>query len=379
MCCSDPPPPPDLTPLAEGQVEIAKIQAATAGDQMEWAKEQDAMNRETLQTVLDITLPIAQQQSDIAGVNAENAAKDRARYEEIFQPLEDSLIQEFQEYDSPERQAAEAGKAIADVTSTFDASRRNALQRLESYGVDPSQTRNAALDVGVRTSQAAAQAAAATASRQRVQDVGRSLRAEAINIGRGMPSQVAQGYQTALGAGQGAVNAGSSAVQNSTGVTASGVNAYGGANAAYGGAQSGYGAAANTYSQGYGNQMQGWQAGQDQTMGWVNAASGVAGMMVADGGSIPQAIPYMQDGKVATGTGDGSGIDDAVPAQLSDGEYVIPADVVRIKGEEFFDKLLEKYHTPAAEQEQQPGPAVVQAPPQAAPQAAPQAPPQGAI
>jgi hypothetical protein len=36
---------------------------------------------------------------------------------------------------------------------------------------------------------------------------------------------------------------------------------------------------------------------------------------------------------------------------LSKGEYVIPADVVKKKGIEFFDKLLERYHTPAAVQE----------------------------
>jgi hypothetical protein len=50
------------------------------------------------------------------------------------------------------------------------------------------------------------------------------------------------------------------------------------------------------------------------------------------------------------GRGDGSGIDDTVPAMVSEGEYVIPADVVAAKGTEFFDKLLERYHTPAAEQ-----------------------------
>jgi hypothetical protein len=72
--------------------------------------------------------------------------------------------------------------------------------------------------------------------------------------------------------------------------------------------------------------------------------------MMADGGQPPQAIPVEGPGPVATGIGDGSGVDDAVPAQLSDGEFVIPADVVRMKGEEFFNKLLEKYHVPAEQQ-----------------------------
>jgi hypothetical protein len=62
----------------------------------------------------------------------------------------------------------------------------------------------------------------------------------------------------------------------------------------------------------------------------------------------------MRDGMIPDmGMGDGSGIDDTVPAMVSEGEYVIPADVVKVKGTEFFDRLVEKYHTPAAEQEQQ--------------------------
>lgn len=357
--CSSPPPPPDLTATAEASEEIARIQAATAAEQLEWGKEQDRMNREVLQQVLDVQLPAME-------ASAQAAIKDRERYETLFQPLEENLIKEFQNYDTPERRVQEQGKAIADVTSTFDASRRNALQRLESYGVDPSQTRNAALDVGVRTQQAAAQAAAATAAGQRVGDVGRSLRAEAINIGKGLPSQVAGAYGTSLAAGQGSV-------AGSASTTAAGIGARTSGQGFTGQALQGYQQGADIRGQQFGMEMQNWQAGQDQTMGMINAGAGVAGMMIADGGPIRtyqdggQAIPFKDDGSVATGVGDGSGIDDAVPAQLSDGEYVIPADVVRIKGEEFFDKLLEKYHTPAAQQEQQgPGPgAGRQAPPQA--------------
>ena len=48
--------------------------------------------------------------------------------------------------------------------------------------------------------------------------------------------------------------------------------------------------------------------------------------------------------------GEGSGISDSIDAKLSDGEYVVPADVVKKKGTEFFDKLLEKHHVPAAMQ-----------------------------
>jgi hypothetical protein len=329
-----------MSAMAGASEEVARIQQEVAMEQVQWAKDQDSMNRETLNRVLDIQLPVMEE-------NARTAKMDRERYETLFQPLEENLINEFQDFASPERILREQGKAIADVSTTFDASRRNALQRLESYGVDPSQTRNAALDVGVRTQQAAAQAAAASSSRANTEAVGRSLRAEAINIGRGMPSQIAGAYGTAL-------QAGNSAVGGSTSTTNAGTAANAGAAQYFGGAMQGFGQSADITNMGFQNQMKQWQAGSDQTMGQLNMLSGMAGAaMVADGGPIsPQAIPVQGAGPVATGIGDGSGVDDAVPAQLSDGEFVIPADVVRMKGEEFFNKLLEKYHVPAEVQRQ---------------------------
>ena len=58
---------------------------------------------------------------------------------------------------------------------------------------------------------------------------------------------------------------------------------------------------------------------------------------------------------ISQGASDGTGIDDQVPAKVSVGEFVVPADVVHAKGKEFFDKLIQRYHTPAQQQRQQMG------------------------
>jgi hypothetical protein len=340
MCCSSPPPPPDLGPSAEASKEIAEMQQQTAREQLEWSREQDTMNRELLQQVLDVQLPAMQEQF-------ETASADRQRYEEMFRPFEDQWAEEAKNYDTPERRAQERARALADVNTQFDAQRRNALSRLESYGVDPSQTRNAALDVGVRTAQAAAMAGAATQADRRVEDTGRALQSDVINLGRGALSNAAGFY------GQ-AVNAGSAAQGNALNTTASGANAVQSSLGFSGQALQGYNQNANILSQGFGNQMQSWNAQQQQTAGMLQGIGGIAGMFMADGGEVENpvggpAAPYTADGPV-DGPGDGSGVDDRVPAMLSQDEYVIPADVVRAKGEEFFDKLLEKYHTPASQQ-----------------------------
>ena len=69
----------------------------------------------------------------------------------------------------------------------------------------------------------------------------------------------------------------------------------------------------------------------------------------ADGGNMSAG------GAIAHGPSDGTGIDDQVHAKVSVGEYVVPADVVHAKGKEFFDKLVQRYHTPANQQRQHMG------------------------
>lgn len=341
---------PNMRPYADAMMASGESAERISKEQLQWARDQDVKNRAILDRVLGIQLPAMEEQ-------AANAREDRSRYENVFRPLEDNLIADFQSFDSPARREMERGRAAADMTTSFDAARRNALQRLESYGVDPSQTRNAALDLGVRSQQAAATAGAMTNATRNVEDKARALRADAVNLGRGSLSNVASSYGQAVAAGQAGVGG-----ANQTAAT-------GGSNmgnpAQWGGmAQSGYGGAANITNMGFQNQMASQQmANANSANMWSNIMGGagiVAGL--ADGGRARRALPT--PGFVADGPGDGSGIDDQVPmkiinpktgevqeeARVSTEEYIIPADVVRKKGVEFFDKLVEKYHTPAIEQ-----------------------------
>lgn len=80
--------------------------------------------------------------------------------------------------------------------------------------------------------------------------------------------------------------------------------------------------------------------GTDGTSGIGNNDGGAgvsAGVGVGD-------TAYNNGGKIA---GPGTGTSDSIPAMLSDGEYVIPADVVRRYGTKFFDQMIASAHTPA--------------------------------
>lgn len=308
MGCSTPEA-PDIQALADISGENAELAAAISLEQLDWAKDQFKQQMSVTNKVLNTQLPIMTQ-------THANAQKDRKRYEDIYQPLEDNLVAEFQTYDTKQRQNREAGEASADVTRTFDAQRENAARQLESYGIDPSQTRSQALDSNMRIQEAAAQASAQTNARRNVQTTGRALRAEALNIGKGYPSNVASSYGQALAAGN-------SAVGNINATSAVGASTMGTGQGWMGQSNQGVQTATGAMNTAYGNDIAAYSA----QMELAGAAMGAVGGMAAEGGAID---------------GPGGPKQDAIPARLSDGEYVIPAEVMKRKGTEFFDKLIAK-------------------------------------
>lgn len=387
------PKPPDLSQLAQASVESAEIWAKVQNDQLEWAKQQGRDGQRILDEVMGVQLPQMQEAF-------RQAQMDRQRYEETYLPIEQNLIKEFEEYDSPERREQESARMQADVAAQFDSQRENALQRLEGYGIDPSQTRSLAMDRGVRAQQAAMQAMAGNQGRQQVEQMGRALRGEAINIGRGLPSQV--------GMTQGVVNqtAGGAAGNFGNMVGAMGA-AYNPALAAGQQSMAGYQQGADINTQGFQNSLNQWNANAAATQaGWntaINAAGAAGGMFMSDPDKKEKrapgregvadaiaAIPVEEyeykgnsgydDGqrhmgpmadqvRAKLGIGDGTAIpaQDLVMAQfaaiqelterlaaLEEGipmggqpqpNYAIPPDVVMYKGVEHFEKLINKVRT----------------------------------
>jgi hypothetical protein len=79
----------------------------------------------------------------------------------------------------------------------------------------------------------------------------------------------------------------------------------------------------------------------------AGAAGDSGGIDSGGGGNDGGAGPQADGGHI---TGPGTGTSDSIPAKLSAGEYVLPADVVAMIGIEKLDKMVDKYHTPAAVQ-----------------------------
>lgn len=265
-------------PDYSGVIQAASMMSARTADVMEeqlrWEKDKYADSQARDQPMADIAHQMM--------IDAQDQAKaDRWRTTHYYQPLEDDAIRDAQSFATPERKEYQMGKAQAAVNQQFDTARNNATAQLESFGIDPSSTRYAALDVGARTAQAAAAAAAGTNAADQVDAQGRALRSEAINIGRGYPGQVAQQFQTAN-------QSGNSSTANDLAITASG-RAGMGTPVQWGGlSNQATGIWGNTLNMQFQNQLDSYKAEQ-------SSSSGVGALLGAVAGKAISALPFSDE------------------------------------------------------------------------------------
>lgn len=352
---SPPPKPPDLTPITNAQLQIARESNELARefmgisrDQFKWmqenAREELELARQQAdrlfefqqkafdsdQEAKEFARQVGLKQMEAMDLQMDYARRDRERYEGKFLPMQDRYIEEAMAYDTPERREAEAARAMVDIQRQAEAARENADSRLRSMGIDPSQVRSASLLQTQGVALAAQQAGAANAARTAVEDRGRAMRADALNVGAGLPAQALAGFAGAGGSGQGAVSAGvagqaaqlgaiqggasvagtamgfrSSALNNVAALTGSPTQWAGMGGNMYGQASAAYGNAANTMNMNYQNQMSNWKAGQEQAQQKFNnimSVAALAGGMMAEGGEVHAAAGTEGAVKAVKGT-----------------------------------------------------------------------------
>jgi hypothetical protein len=266
------PPAPNYGPIAQADANAASQQFQLGQQQLQWGQQQ-------FNTVWPYAQQYLQQQTAAGAASTANAQNMQNFYNTTYQPIESQFANEASTYNSPARANANSAAAQADVANSFTANRNAAQQSLESYGIDPSQTRFGALDLGSRIAQSAATAAAGTQSRMNTEAVGLGLQGEAINTGRGYAGNVAQAYSTATNAGSAGINA-----ANAT--TNSGVNAMGSPTSYMGLGNQALNNQANTLNMGFQNSLAGAQfnnqVSQNQMGGigqLIGGALGFAGGM----------------------------------------------------------------------------------------------------
>lgn len=237
-------------------------------------------------------------QARAAETNA-NISKDQwDRYKTAFIPVEDSLIAESMQ--APDIQGAR-DRASADVVQAFSKARGITTRNLARMGAGVLSGATGAALGRQDIEQAKVDAHSRYQAGEMEKDKSWDKRTQVVGLGKGLP---------------GAAQAGLSSAGRMYGDVARMGYARDAANASARGSAARYIAGLPWDKMG----------GEDDFKVDASMAD-----TFADGGEV---------------NGPGTGTSDSIPARLSDGEYVVPADVVRAKGTEFFDKLLDKHHKP---------------------------------
>lgn len=200
LYCSDAPAPdPNIGKAAIANMELSKEFLAFVKQIYAESAPDRATASAKANQVTDAQLRLMDQQ--------EALTQDRINYEkDTFRPLEKQLVADANAYDTPERRAAEAGKAMQTVGTQFDVARQGMRRQASASGIDPSSGNFIANlgTMGVR--EAATKAASGTAATNLVETTGRAMKADAAALGRGLPSAQATTAGLALTAGNSAAN-----------------------------------------------------------------------------------------------------------------------------------------------------------------------------
>lgn len=343
---------PGMLASADAAREIAALQKETADETLAFYKQQ-------YEDIKPLLQQITQAEINMMDAN-QKRADEYANYERsTFRPLERGLVADAASFDTEAKREELAGKAAADVNMAFTNARGQENRALQRIGVNPNTGRFAALNSQLTLGQTAALAGAKNQARENAEQLGFARKMDAAGLGRGLASNASTAYGVALASGDSA-GKNSMAAGNFMG------QGYAGAQSGYSNAASSYGTAGNIYGQEFNARMQGYNAqqqAQGALMGGLGQAVGIAGgiglkkWIGADGGMVPPRsalrmadggdVPHVGPGPVS---GPGGPVDDKVPAMLSPGEYVLPADTTAKIGKKNLDKLVDETHTPASVQ-----------------------------
>lgn len=329
-------------PSPDPRIGDAAIRNAELGEGwLKFAQEQFAQGNERQQGIDDLNARVINEQLETQDQSNRWATEDRARYTDVFRPMEDDYLAEAKAAGSAGAQEQAAAEARADVQGSAASQRRATERNMASMGVNPNSGRYQGAARAQETDTALASAGAQNMARQQEEDRGRAMRADAINLGRGLPSQAAGGLGMGLQAGNTAVGnatAGEAVWRGNSSVMGQG----------FSGAMQGSSNQGNILGNLYGNQLGAWQAQQNinsantaGTMGLIGNLAGAAADIwsskevktnkqpvkdgaalaavkgldveqwdykpgVADGGS--HVGPYAEDFQRETGLGDGQKI-----------------------------------------------------------------------
>lgn len=123
--------------------------------------------------------------TNAADLQQQIASEQWQKYNEIYDPLERTVVDEAKNYDSEAAYAQAAGDASATVSSQFGRARERFMRQ---PGLDPSSPAYANNLASLELSQAATDATQQNAARQRIKDTAFARKTDALGLGKGLPA-----------------------------------------------------------------------------------------------------------------------------------------------------------------------------------------------
>lgn len=267
-------------PAPDPQIGAAAMKNAALGEQwLKFAQEQFKVGNERQEDMDALTDKVIKQQMSTQDQQSKWALEDRNRYQTVFQPLQDEFVNTAKNYDSAERQAQVASEAKADVMKSADLQGQINQRQMASMGLNPASGRFQGQVRSDNLNTALASAGAQNSARQTVRDKALALKADAINIGAGLPSQSAAAASLGLNAGNSAT--GNSAQANGNWRANVGIMGQG-----FQGAMQGYANQGNMLNNLYGNQLQAWSAQQQANATSAAGTGQLVGSLVGTGAML---------------------------------------------------------------------------------------------
>lgn len=253
------------------QIGAAALKQAETGQQwLDFAKDQFKIGNERQEVTDALSNKVIEQQLATQDQANAWAREDRERTKNVFQPMEDEFVDTAKNYATQEKQDAAAAEAVADVRQQARMGQEANARTMASMGVNPNSGRWNATSRAQETLGALSAAGAANTARQTVRDKGLALKADAINMGKGLASSTAGAYGIGLNAGNAAM--GNNATANQAWSNNNAIMGQG-----FGGAMQGYAGQASTLNAQWSNQIAQQQANNANAGGLMAGIGSIAG------------------------------------------------------------------------------------------------------
>lgn len=263
-------------PSPDPAIGQAALKEAQLGEEwLKFSQEQFGVANERQKEQDKLANQVTQNQLDAAKQAQQWATEDRDRYQNTYVPMENEFIDQANNWDSAERQDKLASEAKADVLTNASQQRGATQRQMAGMGVSPTSGRYAGVDRAQETATALSAAGAENTARNTVRNQAVDMKANAINMGKGMAVNPATSL--GLGVNSGSAAYGTTASNNQQAAGNAGIMGQG-----YQGAMNGYNSQAGILNQQYQGQLSAWQANQQAAGGMMQGIGSLAGMgMVA--------------------------------------------------------------------------------------------------